>query len=60
MLRVCDGGAGFDKGAATCGNRLGLRSMGDRVYDFGGTLHLTSEPGVGTEVMVYLPPDVIL
>lgn len=56
-LVVSDDGSGFDvrsvTGAALAG--LGLRGMDERVTLLGGTLHIVSQPGRGTEVHASLP-----
>ncbi len=53
-LEVRDDGAGFDPAAAFPGH-LGLQSMRERAAQVGGTLELTSTPGVGTRVRVVIP-----
>jgi signal transduction histidine kinase len=53
VMTVSDDGVGFDVRAAPRG--LGLLSMGERVEEIGGTLHIRSEPGRGTRVEVAVP-----
>ena len=48
VLLVTDNGVGFDVSSVTDG--FGLRGMRSRVDQVGGTLSVTSEPGVGTTV----------
>jgi signal transduction histidine kinase len=52
-LTVADDGDGFDPEAATFG--YGLKGMRERVGQVGGTLEVTSAPGVGTEVSAEVP-----
>jgi signal transduction histidine kinase len=47
-LRVRDSGRGFDTTA--CPGGFGLRSMRDRARSVGGDLHISSEPGAGSQV----------
>jgi GAF domain-containing protein len=54
VLRVTDNGAGFDPTADYAGH-LGLRSMRERASLIGGSLHITSEPGVGTAIVATVP-----
>jgi two-component system sensor histidine kinase UhpB len=54
-LRVRDNGHGFDaKGHADSG-RLGLSGMAERARLVGGELTVTSAPGTGTRVRLYIP-----
>ena len=50
---VTDDGTGFDTAATTYGT--GLQGMADRLDAIGGTLHITSTPGVGTSVSGSVP-----
>ncbi len=52
-LTVADDGAGFDPELITGG--YGLRGMRDRVAQVGGTIHVTSAPGTGTQVCAEVP-----
>ncbi|CAN5210656.1 hypothetical protein BH20ACT5_BH20ACT5_25280 [soil metagenome] len=55
-LAVHDDGTGFDlAGTLRRGRRLGLASMRERAEALGGTLHIDTEPGRGTEVVVEVP-----
>jgi len=50
-LRIADDGVGgADRGRGT-----GLQGLADRVETLGGTLHLASPPGEGTELTAELP-----
>ena len=51
-LTVADDGNGFDPGTA---RGYGLRGMRERVRQVGGTVEITSAPGVGTEVSAEVP-----
>jgi signal transduction histidine kinase len=58
---VSDNGIGFDTGnwpdtAATTG--LGLVGIRERVDSIGGTLHLQSQPGKGTQLLINIPCEV--
>jgi signal transduction histidine kinase len=57
-LTVFDNGVGFDVDAAW-GNGVGLRSMFERLQAAGGSLNLTSRPGVGTRLVAILPRHVL-
>jgi signal transduction histidine kinase len=52
-IAVTDDGVGFDQNAAHHG--LGLRGIGERVKEIGGTLTITSRPGQGTALVIQLP-----
>lgn len=52
-VSVADNGRGFDVGAATGG--FGLAGMRERIDGLGGTLHIESSPGAGTQVLAHLP-----
>jgi signal transduction histidine kinase len=51
-LTVADDGNGFDPGTA---RGYGLKGMRERVRQVGGTVEITSAPGVGTEVSAEVP-----
>lgn len=59
VLTVTDDGAGFDVQAlehvANEDGRLGLVGIRERIALFGGTLHVTSRPGKGTQLQITLP-----
>lgn len=55
QLRVKDSGAGFEFGSSRGAGHLGLRSMEERARSCGGTCRISSQPGVGTEVVVEVP-----
>lgn len=54
VLRVADGGVGFDTGRSFPGH-LGLRSMRERATRLSGKLFITSEPGQGACLSVAIP-----
>jgi two-component system nitrate/nitrite sensor histidine kinase NarX len=54
-FRVRDDGRGFDPGAQGSDLHVGLRIMRERAHRVGGTLHVDSRPGAGTEVVLTLP-----
>lgn len=54
-VSVRDDGNGFDPTAATDG--FGLLGMRERVELLGGQLTIKSDPGMGTQVRVSVPPD---
>lgn len=53
-LDIEDNGRGFDPSQTFAGH-LGLRSMRERVADFGGSISIESAPGAGTRVRVSIP-----
>lgn len=53
-MLVVDNGAGFDAGAIPP-DKLGLKIMGERAAEVGGTLHVISSPGEGTVVRMEIP-----
>jgi signal transduction histidine kinase len=55
LLAVRDDGVGFDPAIAKRGRSLGLASMRERVRLVNGTLEITSAPGRGTEIVVWVP-----
>ena len=57
-LRVRDNGKGFDADAAAAqqdGGHIGLSGMAERARLVGGELTVTSSPGSGTRVRLYIP-----
>jgi signal transduction histidine kinase len=56
-LRLVDDGCGFDPKAARDG--FGLMGMRERAARIGATLHVESQPGGQTAVVVLLPPPSI-
>jgi signal transduction histidine kinase len=55
LLRVQDGGVGFDPAAVRCGPGLGLSSMEERAHLVQARLTVTSASGQGTLVEVCVP-----
>jgi signal transduction histidine kinase len=53
LLRIADDGVGFDPGDV--GRGFGLTSMRERAEALGGRLEITSAPGEGTTIAVWLP-----
>lgn len=59
-ITVSDTGVGFDTNATLDGVHIGLENVGKRLHDLcGGTLHVTSNIGVGTEVAVTIPKKAV-
>jgi len=57
-LTVTDNGSGFDPAAVfAAGGDHGLCRMRKRVLEAGGTFHVMSKAGVGTEIQVGFPLD---
>jgi signal transduction histidine kinase len=54
-VTVRDNGSGFDPEQAASPTSLGLLSMRERAAAIGGTLEITSRPGMGTAVIVERP-----
>jgi two-component system sensor histidine kinase UhpB len=55
-LRVRDNGVGFDAGAGSPSDEgIGLSGMAERARLVGGELTVTSSPGSGTRVRLYIP-----
>jgi signal transduction histidine kinase len=52
-LTVSDDGIGFVPGATRAGS--GLKNLGERVRENGGSLMIESRPGAGTSVIAYMP-----
>jgi signal transduction histidine kinase len=54
---IADDGQGFTPGSQRNGKArpLGLTSMRERVEDLGGTFHVNSQPGSGTQVTATVP-----
>jgi signal transduction histidine kinase len=53
VFSVTDDGRGFDPATTPPGS--GLQNMADRVEALGGSLHIRSSPGEGTEVSGFIP-----
>ncbi|MBG6181610.1 sensor histidine kinase [Arthrobacter sp. CAN_A1] len=53
LLTVTDDGSGFDPHGDTSG--YGLKSIGARLDEIGGTLHVSSAPGRGTTLRMAVP-----
>jgi two-component system sensor histidine kinase UhpB len=54
-LRVRDNGQGFDARTSPDGGGIGLSGMAERARLVGGELTVTSAPGTGTRVRLYIP-----
>jgi PAS domain S-box-containing protein len=54
VLEISDKGAGFNPEQSFPGH-LGLQSMRERLERLGGTLHIISSPGQGTQIRAMLP-----
>ncbi|MEP6573307.1 MAG: ATP-binding protein [Gemmatimonadota bacterium] len=54
-LEVADEGRGFATGGTASSSGLGLTAMRERVQLLGGRFSLTSEPGKGAKVAVWMP-----
>jgi two-component system sensor histidine kinase UhpB len=54
-LRVRDNGQGFDVSGQGDGDGIGLSGMAERARLVGGELSVTSAPGSGTRVRLYIP-----
>ena len=55
LLGIEDNGSGFDVHATPNGAGFGLTSMRERAASLGGRVSISSEPGTGTKVEVWLP-----
>lgn len=53
LLRIADDGVGFDVSLEGAG--LGLASMRQRVQALGGSIHISSSSGAGTQIEVRVP-----
>jgi PAS domain S-box-containing protein len=53
QLSIADSGSGFDTSAEKSG--LGLHSMRERAESAGGSFFVTSDPGIGTRIVVSVP-----
>ena len=54
---ISDNGRGFDTGQPLPEGHLGLANMAVRAADLGGRLAVESEPGRGTDIIVWVPLD---
>ena len=55
-MRVVDDGRGFDVNATSrIDDHWGLATMRERAEDLGGSMHIMSRPGQGTEIEVVAP-----
>ena len=54
-LTVCDNGCGFVVNGQSGSGGFGLLGMRERAAILGGTLHIESVPGTGTEILLNLP-----
>ncbi|HEX9093511.1 MAG TPA: GAF domain-containing protein [Coriobacteriia bacterium] len=55
VLAVCDDGCGYDPSVAAHGAGIGLKSMAERGRRHGGCVDVTSAPGEGTQVRMWMP-----
>lgn len=55
LLEVRDDGRGFDPGKMKTSLGHGLENMQTRAHNAGGDLEITSEPGAGTSILVWVP-----
>jgi signal transduction histidine kinase len=57
FLEVVDDGIGFNQSSMQMGNRpsWGLIGMEERTTLLGGTFNITSKPGLGTRINIYIP-----
>ena len=55
QLGVSDAGLGFDAEVAKGNRGLGLVSMQERVHLVHGSLHVESQPGMGTKILAVVP-----
>ena len=56
-LSVADDGMGFDPATVDTEFHFGLQLLAERVDGAGGILHLVSELGVGTTIVVSVPTE---
>ena len=56
-LKIADNGRGFEAAptTSTAGDHFGLLGVKERTEKVNGTLHILSQPGTGTEVLVKVP-----
>jgi signal transduction histidine kinase len=54
-LAVCDAGCGYDPALAARGAGIGLKSMQERGGRHGGRVDVTTAPGSGTQVRMWMP-----
>ena len=63
VVRIVDNGSGFDVGTiqalASTGASMGVLGMNERATLIGGTLRITSTPGVGTTVTLRCPKSTL-
>jgi len=57
-LTITDNGGGFEPDQPRSANQRGLSNLRARAAAIGGTLTITSEPGVGTSIAAEIPPGV--
>ncbi|MGV3489105.1 MAG: GAF domain-containing sensor histidine kinase [Tuberibacillus sp.] len=55
VVKVVDGGNGFDIDSKTTGKTLGLTSIRERVEAMDGLLSIESKTGVGTTITIHIP-----
>jgi signal transduction histidine kinase len=60
-ITVKDGGKGFDTDTvlAEDGDGFGLRNLRERLLLFGGSATITSAPGEGTYILLFLPHFIV-
>jgi signal transduction histidine kinase len=56
-LQICDNGVGFDLAEARNRGTMGLHTMEQRARHIGGSVQITSSPGVGTCITVEAPVE---
>jgi PAS domain S-box-containing protein len=56
VMQIRDNGVGIAEGALRRPTSHGIRGMRERVQTLGGTVSISGEPGVGTTVIVTVPP----
>ena len=62
-LRIADDGCGFERPEAvdlSSGDHFGLQIMHERAQRIGADLQIRSQPGAGTEVILFLPRIAVL
>ncbi|MBE0697414.1 MAG: hypothetical protein IH586_10865 [Anaerolineaceae bacterium] len=55
LLEISDNGHGFDLGNTKLTLGHGLSNMETRARNAGGELEVSSEPGIGTTILVWVP-----